>query len=85
MSLLQVLGSLLTNLRIAGVDVGGVMLTMFGLMVVFSLVGVSARFWGLCSLFRELRWRVSFWLFSLLVLCIWGVDNLCLSSKFNSF
>ena len=52
---------------------GGVMLTMFGLMVVFSLVGVSAPFWGLCSLFRELKCRVSFWLCSLLVLCIWGL------------
>ena len=48
-SLLQVLGSLLANLRIAGVDVGGVMLIMFGLMVVFSLAG------GFCSVPKSLQ------------------------------
>ena len=53
--LLLVLGSLLTSLRITGVGVVGVMLIMFGLMVVFSLAGASAPFRGPCSLFRELK------------------------------
>ena len=69
---LQVLGSLLTSLRITEVGVIGVMLIMFGLMVVFSVVGASAPFRGpYNSLFRELKCGRSFWLCSLLVLCIW--------------
>ena len=44
----------------------------------FSLAGVSAPFLGLCSLFRELKCGVSFWLCSLFLLfilglTIWGV------------
>ena len=71
--LLLVLGSLLASLRIAGVGVVGVVLNMFGLMVVFILVGASAPFWGPCNPFRELKCGLSFGLFSLLVLCIWGL------------
>ena len=75
-SLLQVLGSLLTSLRTAGVVVGGVMLTVFVQVVKFRLVGVSVLFLGLSSLFRELRCWVSFWLCSLLVRYTLVVDNL---------
>ena len=64
-SLLQVLGLLLTKLRITGVVVGGVMLIVFAPRVRFSLAGVCAPFLGLCSLFRDLKCGVSFWLCSL--------------------
>ena len=52
---LLVLGSLLTNLIFAGAVVGGVMLTVFVLMMVFRLVGVFAVFLGLFNLFRGLK------------------------------
>ena len=52
---LQVLGSLLTSLRTAGVVVGGVMLTVFVLIMMLRLVGESALFLGLFNLFRGLR------------------------------
>ena len=58
---LLVLVSLLTNLISAGTVVGGVMLTVIVLMLVFRLVGVSALFLGLFNLFRELRCGESFW------------------------
>ena len=54
-SLLQVLGSLLTSLRNAGVVVGGVMSMVFVQVVKFRLVEVSVLFLGLSGLFRELR------------------------------
>ena len=71
-SLLQVLAVLLTILSSVGVVVGGVMLIVFALRVNISLAGVSAPSLGLCSLFRELRCGVSFWLCSRLLLFIWG-------------
>ena len=67
MSLLQVLAFWLGILRSAGVDVGEVMLIEFALRVRCIFAKVSALFLGLCSLFRELRCRVSFWLCSLLL------------------
>ena len=73
---LQVLGSLLTSLRTAGVVVGGVMLMVFVQVVRFPLVEVSVRFLGHFNLFRGLRCGVLFWLSSLLVRFILGVDNL---------
>ena len=76
LSLLQVLGFLLTKLRIAGVVVGGVMLIVFALGVRFRLAGSSAPFLGLCSLFRELKCGVSFWLCSLFLPFIQGLTNL---------
>ena len=62
--ILQVLGSLLTNLRSAGGVVVAVMLMVFVHIMMFRLVGVSALFLGLSSLFRGLRCLVSFWLCS---------------------
>ena len=66
---------LLAILRSAGVDVGGVMLTKFALRVRCILAEVSAQFLGLCSLFRELRCGVPFWLYSLLLPFIWGLTT----------
>ena len=68
-SLLQVLDDFLTNLKIAGVVVGGVMLIMFAPRVRFSLAELSAPFLGLCSLFRELKCGVSFWICSFFLCC----------------
>ena len=51
--------------------VSGVMLIMFVLRGVFSLVEAFVLFLGLCSLFRELRCGVSFFLCRLLLLFIW--------------
>ena len=47
----------------------------FALRVRFSLAGGSAPFLGLCSLFKELKCGVSFWLCSLSAVYS-GVDNL---------
>ena len=58
---------MLTSLTTAGVVVGGVMLIMYGLMVVFSLVGAIVVFLGLFNLFRGLRCGASFWLCSHLI------------------
>ena len=52
-SLLQMLGSLLTSPRTAGVVGGGVMLIVFALRMKFKLAGACAPFLGLCSLFRQ--------------------------------
>ena len=48
-----------------------VMLIMFVLRGRCSLVGAFVLFFSLCNQFRELRCGVSFWLCSLLQLCIW--------------
>ena len=53
MCLLQELGSLLTSLRTAGVVVGGVMLMVFVLIMVFRLVEASVLSPDLFSLFKE--------------------------------
>ena len=71
--LLLVLAFLLIFLRSAGVGVGGVMLIEFALRVRCILAKVSALFLVFCSLFRELRCGVSFWLCSLLLPFIWGL------------
>ena len=52
--LLLVLGCLLTILRLVGVIVGGVMLTVFNLLVLITLVGHLSLFLVLCRLFRGL-------------------------------
>ena len=74
-SLLQVLGSLLTNLRIAGVDVGGVMLIMFGLMEVHSCRGFCSVPGPLQSVQRAEMWGVILALQSSGAVHL-GVDNL---------
>ena len=55
MSLPPVLGSSLNILRITGVGVGGVMLMVFVLILMFRLVEDFAPFLGLFNLFRRLR------------------------------
>ena len=58
--LLLVLGSFLILQKIAGVVIGGVILIVFVLMVLYILVEVSALFQGLCNLFNKLRCGESF-------------------------
>ena len=62
--LLQVLGFLLTSLSIVGEVVGGVMLTVLVLILMWHLVGVSALFLGLFNLSRGLKRGESSWLCS---------------------
>ena len=69
-------GCLHVRLVNSGVIGGGVMLTVFGRLVLSSAVGVFVRFLGLFNLFRGLSCGVSFLLCSLLelfilVLIIW--------------
>ena len=54
----------------------GVMLTVFVLMLMWCLVGVSALFLGLFNQFRGLKCGESSWLCSPLVPFMFGVDNL---------
>ena len=72
---MEVLGSLLTNLRNAGGVVGGVILTVLVQIMMIRLVGVSALFLGLSNLFRELMWGVILALQSSSAVHL-GVDNL---------
>ena len=74
-SLLQVLGSLLTSLLLSGIIGGGVILIKFAPLVMFSPVVVFALFLGLSSLSKELKRGVSFWLCRPLVRFTLGVDN----------
>ena len=75
--LLLGLGALLIGLVGSGLVGGGVIgMMMFVMALWFLLVVVSALFLGLCRLFRELSFEVSFFLFRLmivyiLVLIIW--------------
>ena len=64
---LLVLGSLLTSLNTAGEVAGEVMLTVFVLILMLRLVGVSALFLGLFNQFRGLSCGESSWLCSPLV------------------
>ena len=59
---------------VAGVGVIG--MTMFVMVLWFLLVVVSAQFLGLCRLFKGLNFGVSFLHFRLVMVFIYGVDNL---------
>ena len=70
----QVLVFFLTKLSISGEVVGGVMLTVFVLILILRLAGGFVLFLGLFNLFRELKCGVSFLQTSRAVHL--GVDNL---------
>ena len=67
----QVTGSSSSGAGFAGVVVGGAMLTVLVVIMVFRLVGASVPFLGHCSLFKGLRCGVSFWPYSLLMQFTW--------------
>ena len=68
---LLALGFLLVNLLPIGIIGVGAMLIRFARLVIFRLVMVFALFQDLCSLFKELKCGVSFWLCSPLVRYTW--------------